>query len=720
MTGSLVERSAIGAAFIALVAAAVGAAAFDGELELTLAMTAAVVAGLLLFDTSMGPRVDSFRPWAILSVAPALKIAPLVWLQIAADQDALVERYEHIGSLLFGACVLVAVLSLASPARSLGAFQLWYDRAAIAGAGVTAALAGASVAFLYDRGFGSERIARLIETPTWAVIGALIAACALAASYPLRPSWPLVGVLAGSAISAALLAYEVAGGSIDVGVWSFTFAAFAASTQAARPATLGARHERRRRSNVSVVVLMAAGIVAAASAIVARGDREAWSPGWMVLGVLSLWLFGQAMASRPLTEADRSVARSAATAPSETLASEQAVGAADSLLPVVPDVPPGTIPETPSRSPIASQVSLRDVRRAAAAKAAALDALAAASLERPQLRAVPDVAIEAEAGQAPAVPGDAAPLLDQVTVDDEVALVDEVGQVAAGPAAPGDADLQADDGTTPHAATTSQAPRVSEANDQQVDVARHRFLARLRLNGAEGVPGHGAEVGSAAVSANEPSPTASSSDPAAPHVIREPEREPVSASDRLPLAAHAAATSPLVEANAVSAPSTVMAHHIDPSTGLLSGAGLQQALAAAFARPVRAGDVAIMMITVRDLDHIEQAYGRLAAAAATSVIAERLRTVLPDGVVARFARSAYAVLLTKEDAADSIDVDRLARALLLLREPLRAGAFEAPIDVVAGMAHCYDGEDAASFVLRANQGLAQAVQTREPTFVSMP
>ena len=42
------------------------------------------------------------------------------------------------------------------------------------------------------------------------------------------------------------------------------------------------------------------------------------------------------------------------------------------------------------------------------------------------------------------------------------------------------------------------------------------------------------------------------------------------------------------------------------------------------------------------------------------------------------------------------------------------------IDVVASMAQCYENENVAEFVTRANAGLARAVQTEEPTFVAMP
>jgi len=62
----------------------------------------------------------------------------------------------------------------------------------------------------------------------------------------------------------------------------------------------------------------------------------------------------------------------------------------------------------------------------------------------------------------------------------------------------------------------------------------------------------------------------------------------------------------------------------------------------------------------------------------------------------------------------------LARVLLKLRAPVEGGTFGDKIDVVAGMAQCYESEDAANFVKRATDGLARAERLAEPTLVAMP
>jgi len=127
-----------------------------------------------------------------------------------------------------------------------------------------------------------------------------------------------------------------------------------------------------------------------------------------------------------------------------------------------------------------------------------------------------------------------------------------------------------------------------------------------------------------------------------------------------------------------------------------------------------------MLFTVRDLDQIEQDHGRLAAAAVTRGVADRIRVLLHDGTGARFARTAYAVMYAGDLGPTEQTVERFARVLLQLRAPVENGSLGDKIDVVASMAQCYDGESAASFITRANKGLALAVQTPDPTLVAMP
>jgi len=133
-----------------------------------------------------------------------------------------------------------------------------------------------------------------------------------------------------------------------------------------------------------------------------------------------------------------------------------------------------------------------------------------------------------------------------------------------------------------------------------------------------------------------------------------------------------------------------------------------------------AGSLTVMMLTIRDLDEIEATHGRLSAAAVTREVAHRLQTLLPDGTSARFARAAYAVVFVDIDEAPNQTVQRLARSLKRMRLPVADSGSSSEIDVVAGMAQCYEGEDAASFIRRGNYGLAKAVKSPEPSFVAMP
>jgi len=126
------------------------------------------------------------------------------------------------------------------------------------------------------------------------------------------------------------------------------------------------------------------------------------------------------------------------------------------------------------------------------------------------------------------------------------------------------------------------------------------------------------------------------------------------------------------------------------------------------------------MFMIRDIDRIEQQHGRLASAAVTREVADRIAALLPQGTGARFARSGYAIVFV----ADLSNVDQttqwLARVLLKLRAPVEGGSLGDKIDVVAGMAQCYEGEDVVPFIARANQGLVRAAQLPEPTLVVMP
>ncbi len=315
---------------------------------------------------------------------------------------------------------------------------------------------------------------------------------------------------------------------------------------------------------LSVVVAIVAGLIAAAAAISARGDRTSWGPGWMLLGVVSLAMFALAMASRPLDE------------------------------PIKDTRPKGTDPQD-----IGVQDEVRTFRTSA------LDPDPAQSLSPP----------------APSQPAESQP-------------------VALEPAP-----------------TRAAQTYVGESLSDRSIVASAQAAAAVRT---------------------------------APSAQR-----------------HSLA--PLAQA-----------HHFDPSTGLLSAAGLQHAIERAFDVPRQAGHVTIMMFTIRDLGRIEDEQGRLASAAVTREVAKRVNALLPGGSGARFAQAAYAVVFVGDQSDANETIQRLAQVLVQLSAPVEGASLGAKMDVVAGMAQCYESEDAAQFVKRANLGLARAMQSLEPTLVAMP
>ena len=287
MTDMTAERVVRNGAAAAAILAALGALVTTGDLEATLLMGAAVISGLVCLDASMDPRLRAFGPWLLLSLAPVLKTVPDVWFELRIDSGVLFERYDHAGSLLFGVCVLGAMVILARPAGALGASAARFDTAVILGSATTGALAGVSVAFLFDVGFGSVAVGRLLETSTWFVLAGILAAAVVAASHAQHMPVALSGVCATGAATSVLLALSVAGRDLDRGWWAFLFAALAASA-ALGGGDLGSRLARDRRSAAPVVVVLVVGLIAAACAIVARSDRTAWSPGWALLGCMSI------------------------------------------------------------------------------------------------------------------------------------------------------------------------------------------------------------------------------------------------------------------------------------------------------------------------------------------------------------------------------------------------------------------------------------------------
>ena len=583
MTAERVVR--IGAAAAAILAA-LGALVTTGDLEATLLMGAAVISGLVCLDASMDPRLRAFGPWLLLSLAPVLKTVPDVWFELRIDSGVLFERYDHAGSLLFGVCVLGAMVILARPAGALGASAARFDTAVILGSATTGALAGVSVAFLFDVGFGSVAVGRLLETSTWFVLAGILAAAVVAASHAQHMPVALSGVCATGAATSVLLALSVAGRDLDRGWWAFLFAALAASA-ALGGGDLGSRLARDRRSAAPVVVVLVVGPIAAACAIVARSDRTAWSPGWALLGCMSISMFGLALASKSIGEQGEA--------------------------------------QTASDPPDRGLDDVRRARRERRERARALEAL------------------------------------DQ--------SFDEVGALTRGTSGSGagSAGGKRPENTVPSAA-------VAGSTDAKPVVER-------------------------------PTPVIS---------------PPLSDKSMVTEAQAAAAVRTAPQAQRHSLAPIAQAHHFDPSTGLLSAAGLQHALVRAFDVPRRAGHVTMLMFTIRDLDQIDKEHGRLASAAVTREVAERVHALLSSGSGARFSRASYAVVFVGDHANAHETTQWLARVLLKLRAPVEGGTFGDKIDVVAGMAQCYESEDAANFVKRATDGLARAERLAEPTLVAMP
>ena len=586
MTGMTAERVVrIGAAAAAILAA-LGALVTTGDLEATLLMGAAVISGLVCLDASMDPRLRAFGPWLLLSLAPVLKTVPDVWFELRIDSGVLFERYDHAGSLLFGVCVLGAMVILARPAGVLGASAARFDTAVILGSATTGALAGVSVAFLFDVGFGSVAVGRLLETSTWFVLAGILAAAVVAASHAQHMPVALSGVCATGAATSVLLALSVAGRDLDRGWWAFLFAALAASA-ALGGGDLGSRLARDRRSAAPVVVVLVVGPIAAACAIVARSDRTAWSPGWALLGCMSISMFGLALASKSIGEQGKA--------------------------------------QTASDPPDRGLDDVRRARRERRERARALEAL------------------------------------DQ--------SFDEVGALTRGTSGSGAGNAG---GNRPENTVPSAA--VAGSTDAKPVVER-------------------------------PTPVIS---------------PPLSDKSMVTEAQAAAAVRTAPQAQRHSLAPIAQAHHFDPSTGLLSAAGLQHALVRAFDVPRRAGHVTMLMFTIRDLDQIDKEHGRLASAAVTREVAERVHALLSSGSGARFSRASYAVVFVGDHANAHETTQWLARVLLKLRAPVEGGTFGDKIDVVAGMAQCYENEDAANFVKRATDGLARAERLAEPTLVAMP
>ena len=236
-----------------LVLVAVAAIVIDGtEPELTLMMLGAVCAGLVQFDVAMNRRLRSFRPWVLLSIAPAAKTVPSVWNQLFDNEESFA-TFDQAGSVLFGVFVFLAVLMLSRSSSDVPALARVLDRLVIVGSATVFALAGASVAFLFDPAFSSVVVARIFETASWFLVGGLLAAVVLSAARSQVLSESLLGVLVVAASTAAVLAITAAGFALDNGWWVVLFAGLTLSAAIPARANLDQRSLRVRHSTVGSV-----------------------------------------------------------------------------------------------------------------------------------------------------------------------------------------------------------------------------------------------------------------------------------------------------------------------------------------------------------------------------------------------------------------------------------------------------------------------------------
>ncbi len=160
--------------------------------------------------------------------------------------------------------------------------------------------------------------------------------------------------------------------------------------------------------------------------------------------------------------------------------------------------------------------------------------------------------------------------------------------------------------------------------------------------------------------------------------------------------------------------------HIDPSTQLLSAAGLQQVMANTFADGApEAGQVALLLIAVRNAETLESTHGRLAIESIYKQLAERLDAALPDAACARYARSGFGAMFYASDGPVVDVVERSTQALLSALEGFEVRGELIEVDVAGGLAQCYNDEQPANLALRASEGLEEAADIDDSTLVAM-
>ncbi len=639
----------------------------DENAELPLFMATAVMASLACFDAALDRANRSFWPWLLLSVSILVKAAPRVSYDLASEGSVSLDRYDDVGAVLAGICVLAALVSLAAAPRLLadGSPRVRsLTVPVIAISAVIGGVAGASIAFVEDLGFASVRSARIFETAGWA-LGAGIAAAAVVATFTaLRIRRALAIVLVGAISVSALNLLTAAGHDLDIGWWALGWAVFAVGALAPKRSLLGEREERIVSSWARSAVCVVAAVGALGAALWLTSTPSSWKPGQVALFVLAAVSVAVGYVVRPPLR----VASESSSA-IRGKAGEVVVGAVPEAAVTATDSSPAIAPNEANRS---------TSNRSASNRSTSIWATALADDEAP----ADDAANGTFTGGSLEVPS----------------FIFGSGTFGSGVDDPDGLDIEPDEFTI--------AARIIDSPETVADTVH-----------SDGVSTSTAGVGQmteadTSVDSADHSETAGPTDGPTDETAPDPDNR-----DRQVAAPFNAAQ----QAESLRLVEGLAHHHYDPATGLLSGNGLQIVVGRAFDAPSRAASqVALVLVGVRNADAIEADFGRIATEALHHQLAHRLRAAVPTAVCARFSRNGYAALLTNLDGDADTAVAQFTEALVSLLDPVVLGSSLVDVDVAGGMAVNHENEPAASLVDRANTGLARATESEEPTLVTMP
>ncbi|HEY6101244.1 MAG TPA: diguanylate cyclase [Anaeromyxobacter sp.] len=151
----------------------------------------------------------------------------------------------------------------------------------------------------------------------------------------------------------------------------------------------------------------------------------------------------------------------------------------------------------------------------------------------------------------------------------------------------------------------------------------------------------------------------------------------------------------------------------DPLTGLPNRRALEEELARAAARALRAGTP--LSAAVLDVDHFKQVndrHGHAAGDAVLAAVAARAAAALRAGdLLARIGGEEFAVLLPGAELARAAEAAERIRAAVAA-EPLAAGGLALPVTVSLGCAALLPGEgDGSALLARADAKLYEAKRT---------